>query len=76
MLEAGVQVGLLAQGTDAAEVRVVDVRVHPEEAFEDGLHHRREIGREGLPVPLREQPLVVYLQNETRFRVFRSSPKP
>ena len=60
--------GLLSQGADAAEVGVVDVRIHPEQAFEDGLDHRREIRRERLSVSLREQALVVYLQIGTHKR--------
>lgn len=61
VLKAGVEVGLLLQRADVLEVGVVDVRIHPEEALEDGADDVLEGRREGLPVVLRENAGVVHL---------------
>ena len=61
VLEAGVEVGLLLQRADVLEVGVVDVRVHPEQALEDGADDVLEGRREGLPIVLREDAGVVHL---------------
>jgi hypothetical protein len=63
VFEASVEVGLLVQGTDAPEMGVVDVSVHPEEALEYCLHYVHEVGGEGLPIPLWKQPRIVNLQS-------------
>lgn len=47
VLEAGVEVGLLAQLHDLGEVLVVDVGVHAEQALQDGLGDGQEVLREG-----------------------------
>lgn len=47
VLEAGVEVGLLAQFNDLWEVLVVDVGVHAEQALQDGLGDGQEVFREG-----------------------------
>ena len=49
VLEARVEVGLSAQPHDLLEVRVVDVRVDPEQPREDLLHHRLEVLGERRP---------------------------
>lgn len=62
VLEAGVEVRLLAQAAHVLEVRVVDVRVHPEQALEDDLDHVHEVRREVHAVLLREDRRVVQLR--------------
>jgi hypothetical protein len=62
VLEAGVQVRLLAQRAHVAEVAVVQVRVDAEQALEHRAHHRPEVRREGLAVLLREHARVVHLR--------------
>ena len=49
VLEAGVEVRLLAQAADLVEVGVVHVREHAEHALENGPHDVPEVPREGLP---------------------------
>ena len=66
VLEAGVEVRLLAQRAHVAEVAVVHVRVHAEQALEDRAHHRPEVRREGLAVLLREHARVVQLRAARR----------
>ena len=46
VLEAGVEVGLLAQIAHVAKVGVVDVRIDTEETLEDGADHVLKIARE------------------------------
>lgn len=48
VLEAGVQVCLLAQAADLLEVAVVDVCIHTEQPLEDGAHNLHEVWREWL----------------------------
>ena len=62
MLEAGIQVGFLAQAANASEVCVINVCIHSEEALEHGAHHVNEVRREGDTVLLREDPSVIHLQ--------------
>jgi hypothetical protein len=49
VLEAGVEMRLFLEPDDHLEVRVVYVRVHPEEALEDRLDDVAEVGRERSP---------------------------
>lgn len=64
VLEAGVEVRLLAQAAHVLEVRVVDVRVHSEQALEDDLDHVHEVRREVHAVLLREDRRVVQLRHD------------
>jgi len=61
VLEAGVQVRLLAQRAHVAEVAVVQVRVDAEQALEHRARDRPEVRREGLAVLLREHARVIHL---------------
>lgn len=62
VLEAGVQVGLLAQPAHLLKVRVVDVRIHAEQALEHSFGHVKEVGRKGLPELLRKDVGVINLR--------------
>jgi hypothetical protein len=61
MLEAGVEVVLEAEADDVGEVGVVDVRVDPEQALEDGLDLLQEVLGEGHAHHAGEEGLVVEL---------------
>lgn len=50
VLEANVEMHLFLELDDHMEVGVVDVRVHPEEAFQDRLDNVVEVGRESSPL--------------------------
>lgn len=63
MFEASVDVGLFPQTADAAEVGVVHVGVHSEEALENCAHHIAEVGGEGNAILLREDVGVIQLQS-------------
>lgn len=61
MLEAGVEVGFFTEGTDAPEVGVVDVSIHPEKPLEDRLHNMQEIWWKRVLVSLWEEAWIVNL---------------
>ncbi len=63
MLEARVEVRLLAQGADGLEVRMINVSVNPKKTFEDGLSHLHEVGRKRRAELLWKYPVVVDLGN-------------
>lgn len=66
MLEAGIQVGFLAQAANASEMCVVNVCVHSEEALEHGAHYVHEVWREGDAILLREDPGIIHLRITAR----------
>ena len=61
VLEAGVEMRFLPQPTDAPEMCVVNVCVHPEKAFEHRPHHIHEVARERYPILLRKDTRVIHL---------------
>ena len=63
MFETCVDVGLFPKAADAAEVGVVHVGVHSEEALENRAHHITEVGGKGNTILLREDVGVVQLQS-------------
>ena len=63
MFKACVDVGLFPQAADAAEVGVVHVRVHSEEALKNCAHHIVEVGGKGNAILLREDVGVIQLQS-------------
>ena len=63
VLEARVEVRLLSQSAHALEVRVVNVRVHPEETLEDCPDYIQEVGRKLDAILLREDGGFVKLRH-------------
>ena len=62
MLEACVEVGFFPEAANAAEMCVVNVRIHSKKALEHGAHHIHKVWGEGDAILLREDPRVIHLQ--------------
>ncbi len=61
VLEAGVEVRLLPQGTYVLKVRVIDVCIHPEKPLENAVNDVFELEREWFSIMLGKEPWVINL---------------
>ena len=62
MLEAGVEMGFFAEGTDAPEVGMVDMSIHSEQPFKNCLDDLQEVLRERVIVALWKEAWIINLQ--------------